>query len=143
MGGVAKMTAAGLCWLLLGVIKETKVTRLCHEKTILAVNGQFPGPTIYARKGDVVVVNVCNQGSKNITFHWNGVDQPRNPLSDGLEYITQCPIQPGASSTTYRIIFTEEEGTLWWHAHSDYDRATVHGAIVISPDYLYPTTSMY
>jgi laccase len=41
-------------------IKETKVTRLCHEKTILAVNGQFPGPTIYARKGDVVVVNVYN-----------------------------------------------------------------------------------
>ncbi|XP_066399405.1 putative laccase-9 [Miscanthus floridulus] len=160
MGGVAKMTAAGLCWLLLGVvlafgvaaaspetrydfvIKETTVTRLCHEKTILAVNGQFPGPTIYARKGDVVVVNVCNQGSKNITVHWHGVDQPRNPWSDGPEYITQCPIQPGASFT-YRIIFTEEEGTLWWHAHSDYDRATVHGAIVISPKdgsvYPYPT----
>ncbi|CAD6256629.1 unnamed protein product [Miscanthus lutarioriparius] len=123
MGGVAKMTAAGLCWLLLGVvlafgvaaaspethyyfvIKETKVTRLCHEKTILAVNGQFPGPTIYACKGDVVVVNVCNQGSKNITLHWHGVDQPRNPC--------------------------------------DYDRAIVHGAIVISPKdgsaYPYPT----
>ena len=60
-------------------IKETKVTRLCHEKTILAVNGQFPGPTIYARAGDVVVVNVYNQGNKNITLHWHGVDQPRNP----------------------------------------------------------------
>jgi laccase len=113
-------------------IKETKVTRLCHEKTILAVNGQFPGPTIYARKGDVVVVNVYNQGSKNITLHWHGVDQPRNPWSDGPEYITQCPIKPGAN-LTYRIIFTEEEGTLWWHAHSDFDRATVHGAIVVHP----------
>jgi laccase len=113
-------------------IKETKVTRLCHEKTILAVNGQFPGPTIYARKGDVVVVHVYNQGNKNITLHWHGVDQPRNPWSDGPEYITQCPIQPGASFT-YRINFTEEEGTLWWHAHSDFDRATVHGAIVIHP----------
>ncbi|CAL4967012.1 unnamed protein product [Urochloa decumbens] len=144
----------GLCWLLLGVvltfgvaaspaqasranhydffIKETKVTRLCHEKTILTVNGQFPGPTIYARKGDVVVVNVYNQGNKNITLHWHGVDQPRNPWSDGPEFITQCPIQPGASFT-YRIIFSEEEGTLWWHAHSDFDRATVHGAIVIHP----------
>ncbi|RCV08372.1 hypothetical protein SETIT_1G320600v2 [Setaria italica] len=47
------------------------------------------------------------------------------------EYITQCPIQPGANFT-YRTIFSEE-GTLWWHAHSDFDRATVHGAIVIHP----------
>ena len=113
-------------------IKETNVTRLCQEKTILAVNGQFPGPTIYARKDDVVIVNVYNQGNKNITLHWHGVDQPRNPWSDGPEYITQCPIQPGANFT-YKIIFTEEEGTLWWHAHSDFDRATVHGAIVIHP----------
>ena len=113
-------------------IKETKVTRLCHEKTILAVNGQFPGPTIYARAGDVVVVNVYNQGNKNITLHWHGVDQPRNPWFDGPEYITQCPIQPGANFT-YRIIFSEEEGTVWWHAHSDFDRATVHGAIVVHP----------
>ncbi|KXG30753.1 putative laccase-9 [Sorghum bicolor] len=114
------------------VIKEMKVTRLCHEKTILAVNGQFPGPTIYARKDDVVIVNVYNRGNKNITLHWHGVDQPRNPWSDGPEYITQCPIQPGANFT-YKIIFTEEEGTLWWHAHSEFDRATVHGAIVIHP----------
>ncbi|PAN08234.1 hypothetical protein PAHAL_1G396800 [Panicum hallii] len=155
MGGVAKMPA-GHCWLLLlgvvlafGVaaspaqasrannhydffIKETKVTRLCHEKTVLAVNGQFPGPTIYARAGDVVVVNIYNQGNKNITLHWHGVDQPRNPWFDGPEYITQCPIRSGANFT-YRIIFSEEEGTLWWHAHSDFDRATVHGAIVIHP----------
>lgn len=151
-GGVAKMPAGQLWLLLLGVlllafgvpaqasrnthydfvITETKVTRLCHEKTILAVNGQFPGPTIYARKDDVVIVNVYNQGYKNITLHWHGVDQPRNPWSDGPEYITQCPIQPGANFT-YKIIFTEEEGTLWWHAHSEFDRATVHGAIVIHP----------
>ncbi|XP_044955525.1 putative laccase-9 [Hordeum vulgare subsp. vulgare] len=114
------------------VIKETNYTRLCHEKAVLAVNGQFPGPTIYARKGDIVVVNVINQGNKNITIHWHGVDQPRNPWSDGPEYITQCPIQPGAN-LTYTVILSEEEGTLWWHAHSDFDRTTVHGAIVIHP----------
>nr|CAB3450231.1 unnamed protein product [Digitaria exilis] len=113
-------------------IRETNVTRLCHEKAVLAVNGQFPGPTINARKGDVVVVNVYNQGHKNITIHWHGVDQPRNPWFDGPEYITQCPIAPG-SNFTYRIIFSGEEGTLWWHAHSDFDRATVHGAIVVHP----------
>jgi laccase len=34
------------------------------------VNGQFPGPTIRARSGDVLVVNVSNHGDKNITIHW-------------------------------------------------------------------------
>uniref|UniRef100_A0A0D9VL25 Laccase n=1 Tax=Leersia perrieri TaxID=77586 RepID=A0A0D9VL25_9ORYZ len=114
------------------VITETNYTRLCHEKTVLAVNGQFPGPTIYARKGDLVVVNVHNQGNKNITIHWHGVDQPRNPWSDGPEFITQCPIQPGGNFT-YQVILSVEEGTLWWHAHSDFDRDTVLGAIVIHP----------
>lgn len=58
--------------------------------------------------------------------------QPRNPWSDGPEYITQCPIQPGAKFSQ-TVIFSAEEGTLWWHAHSDWSRATVHGAIVIYP----------
>ncbi|KAF7100234.1 hypothetical protein CFC21_101771 [Triticum aestivum] len=114
-------------------IKESNYTsRLCKERTVLTVNGQFPGPTIYARKGDLVIVNVYNQGDKNITIHWHGVDQPRNPWSDGPEYITQCPIRPGGNFT-YRVILSEEEGTLWWHAHSDFDRTTIHGAIVIHP----------
>ena len=59
--------------------------------------------------------------------------QPRNPWSDGPENITQCPIKPG-KNFTYEVIFSDEEGTLWWHAHSDWTRATVHGAIVILPE---------
>ncbi|KQK01913.1 putative laccase-9 [Brachypodium distachyon] len=113
-------------------IKEANHPRLCKNKTILTVNGQFPGPTITARRGDVVIVNVYNQGNKNITIHWHGVDQPRNPWYDGPEFITQCPIQPG-TNFTYRILLSDEEGTIWWHAHSDFDRATVHGAFVIHP----------
>lgn len=60
--------------------------------------------------------------------------QPRNPWSDGPEYITQCPIQPGAKFSQ-KIIFSTEEGTIWWHAHSDWSRATVHGAIIVYPKY--------
>ncbi|KAM0936838.1 putative laccase [Dioscorea sansibarensis] len=115
------------------VIKEAKYTRLCSTKNILTVNGQFPGPTLYAQKGDTIIVKVSNSANANITLHWHGVDQPRNPWSDGPEYVTQCPIQPG-TDFTYKIILSEEEGTLWWHAHSDWDRATVHGAIFIYPE---------
>ena len=62
----------------------------------------------------------------------HGVKQPRNPWSDGPNYITQCPIQAGAKFTQ-KIILSTEEGTLWWHAHSEWDRATVHGAIIVYP----------
>ncbi|XP_073106221.1 putative laccase-9 [Elaeis guineensis] len=114
------------------VIKEASYTRLCHTKKILTVNSQFPGPTIEAEKGDTILVRVHNLAGYNITIHWHGVEQPRNPWSDGPEYITQCPIQPG-TNFTYTILFSEEEGTLWWHAHSDWNRATVHGAIIVHP----------
>ncbi|KAL6315638.1 hypothetical protein AAG906_003742 [Vitis piasezkii] len=39
-------------------------------------------------------------------------------MDDGPEYITQCPIQLW-SKFSQKIILSSEEGTLWWHAHSD------------------------
>ncbi|KAB5512685.1 hypothetical protein DKX38_029713 [Salix brachista] len=114
------------------VLQQAQFTRLCETKTMLTVNGSFPGPTIHARRGDTIYVNVHNEGEYGVTIHWHGVKQPRNPWSDGPENITQCPIQPG-KNFTYEIILSNEEGTLWWHAHSDWSRATVHGAIVIAP----------
>ncbi|MQM21352.1 hypothetical protein Taro_054391, partial [Colocasia esculenta] len=113
-------------------IQEASYTRLCQTKNILTVNGQFPGPTIYARRGDTVVVEVYNHAKINVTLHWHGVKQPRNPWSDGPEYITQCPIKP-AANFTYNVALSDEEGTIWWHAHSDWTRATVHGAIIVYP----------
>lgn len=46
------------------------MTRLCKTKSIVTVNGKFPGPTIVAREGDRVVVNVVNHVQNNITLHW-------------------------------------------------------------------------
>eukprot|EP00261_Vitis_vinifera_P030721 XP_019071964.1 PREDICTED: laccase-15-like [Vitis vinifera] len=114
------------------VVREASYTRLCSTKDILTVNGQFPGPTIHAMKGETIIVDVYNRGKENITIHWHGVNMPRYPWTDGPEYITQCPIQPG-SKFSQKIILSSEEGTLWWHAHSDWTRATVHGAIIIYP----------
>nr|GEZ80945.1 laccase/diphenol oxidase family protein [Tanacetum cinerariifolium] len=113
-------------------VEEASYTRLCETKAILTVNGQFPGPTLHAREKDTIWVKVHNNGRYNITIHWHGVKQPRNPWSDGPEYITQCPIQPG-DSFNYKLIFSIEVGTLWWHAHSNWMRATVHGVIVLHP----------
>ncbi|CAJ2649074.1 unnamed protein product [Trifolium pratense] len=114
------------------VVKSTSFTRLCSSKNILTVNGQFPGPTLKAHRGDTLVVKVYNQANYNITLHWHGARQVRNPWSDGPEYITQCPIKPG-NMFKQIIHLTTEEGTIWWHAHNGWARATVHGAVIIYP----------
>ncbi|KAK9271336.1 hypothetical protein L1049_026926 [Liquidambar formosana] len=114
------------------VLKESNFTRLCSTKSMLTVNDSFPGPEIRVHKGDTLYVNVFNEGTYGVTIHWHGVKQPRNPWFDGPEYITQCPI-PAGTNFTYQVLFSEEEGTLWWHAHSDWTRATVHGVIIILP----------
>ncbi|XP_020098212.1 laccase-2 [Ananas comosus] len=108
------------------------VSRLCHPKPIVTVNGRFPGPTIYAREGDRVIINVTNYAQFNMSIHWHGMKQFRNGWADGPAYITQCPIQTG-SSYAYDFNVTGQRGTLWWHAHILWLRATVHGAIVVMP----------
>lgn len=62
----------------------------------------------------------------------HGVFQLLSAWADGPAYVTQCPIRPGRSYT-YKFQITRQEGTLWWHAHVSWLRATVHGALIISP----------
>lgn len=46
------------------------ITRLCETKSVITVNGKFPGPRIIAREGDRVVIKVVNHVPNNITIHW-------------------------------------------------------------------------
>ncbi|KAH9326800.1 hypothetical protein KI387_006978, partial [Taxus chinensis] len=108
------------------------VTRLCERQEIVTVNGMFPGPTLHVHQGDNLLVRVENKAPYNITIHWHGVRQLKSCWADGPEYITQCPITPG-NTFTYNFSVPEEEGTVWWHAHASYLRATVHGALIIYP----------
>ncbi|KAK2430919.1 laccase-4 [Trifolium repens] len=107
-------------------------TKLCSTKTFVSVNGKFPGPTLYAREDDTVIVRVTNHVTHNVTIHWHGIKQLRTCWSDGPAYVTQCPIQTG-QSFIYNFTLTGQRGTLLWHAHITWLRATVHGAIVILP----------
>ncbi|KAG9449737.1 hypothetical protein H6P81_009702 [Aristolochia fimbriata] len=113
-------------------IQVKNVSRLCHAKPIVTVNGMFPGPTIYIREGDRVQINVTNNAQYNVSIHWHGLKQFRNGWADGPAYITQCPIQPG-KRYTYDFEVSGQRGTLWWHAHISWLRDTVYGAIVIMP----------
>ncbi|XP_062190560.1 laccase-14-like [Phragmites australis] len=109
------------------------VQRLGQTQVITAVNGQLPGPKIEARNGDTVVVHVVNLSPYNITIHWHGILQLLSSWADGPNMVSQCPIRPAGGRYTYRFNVTGQEGTLWWHAHVSFLRATVYGALLLRP----------
>lgn len=51
-------------------VVRRNTTRLCSSKPIIVVNGKFPGPTLYAREDDNVIVRVVNHVTDNVTIHW-------------------------------------------------------------------------
>lgn len=51
-------------------VEWKEVTRLCHTKPILTVNGMYPGPNIAIYEGDEVVIKVTNRVACNTTIHW-------------------------------------------------------------------------
>ncbi|GAU40147.1 hypothetical protein TSUD_163170 [Trifolium subterraneum] len=114
------------------LVQNKTVTRLCHEQVIVTVNGLYPGPKLEVTEGDSVIVHVINNSPYNVTIHWHGVFQLFSAWADGPEYITQCSIRP-AHNFTYKFNVTQQEGTVWWHAHASVVRATVHGALIIRP----------
>ena len=62
----------------------------------------------------------------------HGVRQLRSGWADGPAYITQCPIQTG-QVYVYNFTLTGQRGTLFWHAHISWLRATLYGPLVILP----------
>ncbi|KAK9289447.1 hypothetical protein L1049_007602 [Liquidambar formosana] len=113
-------------------IRLQNVTRLCHTKSMVTVNGKFPGPRIIAREGDRVLIKVVNHVQNNISIHWHGIRQLRSGWADGPAYVTQCPIQTG-QIYVYNFTIVGQRGTLWWHAHISWLRATVYGPLVVLP----------
>ncbi|KAK7339802.1 hypothetical protein VNO77_20487 [Canavalia gladiata] len=125
-------------------IRYQNVTRLCHTKSMVTVNGQFPGPRIIAREGDRLVVKVTNHVQNNISIHWHGIRQLQSGWADGPAYVTQCPIQTG-QSYVYNYTIVGQRGTLFWHAHISWLRSSLYGPIVILPkrNVQYPFTKPY
>ncbi|KAJ6311857.1 hypothetical protein OIU77_013582 [Salix suchowensis] len=85
-------------------VVQTNTTKLCSTKSIVTINGKFPGPTIYAREDDNVNIRLTNKA-------WS------EAVAYGLG----------------RWASIRQRGTLLWHAHISWLRATIHGAIVILP----------
>ncbi|KAJ6755564.1 MULTI-COPPER OXIDASE [Salix purpurea] len=101
------------------------------ENVVMGINGQFPGPTIRARAGDIVHVQLTNKlHTEGVVIHWHGIRQKGTPWADGTASISQCVINPGE---TFDYRFTvDRAGTYFYHGHYGMQRsAGLYGALIV------------
>lgn len=95
-------------------------------------NKQIPGPTLRATEGDRVRVVVKNNLTESTAVHWHGIYVPN--AMDGVPYVTQDPIKPGA---TFTYEFTlRNSGSHMYHSHhnsADQVNRGLLGAFIILP----------
>lgn len=110
-----------------------------YERLVYAVNGQYPGPTIYANWGDTISVTVKNELENNGTsIHFHGMRMYHSNAQDGVPGLTECPIVPGGQKT-YTFTATQY-GTSWYHSHF----SSQYGDGVLGPIVIYgPATADY
>lgn len=97
-----------------------------------AYNGTVPGPEIRVTEGDKVRLNVTNNMAESTGIHFHGVHTPN--AIDGVPFITQPAIEPGATFTyEFEIVNT---GTHMYHSHHNAAEQVVRGllgAFIIDP----------
>lgn len=101
-------------------------------KTVPVVNGQYPGPTLRAHVNDFIRITVVNNLNESTSLHWHGIKQKGTVWSDGVPGVTQCPIEPG--ETFVYTFMLDTPGTLWWHSHTNFQKSSLQGAIIITGD---------
>ncbi|KAF2233451.1 multicopper oxidase [Viridothelium virens] len=88
------------------------------NRSLILINGRYPGPLVEANWGDTIQVTVHNQiyhPGEGLSIHWHGQPQTKSPWMDGVPSVSQCPIASGSSFT---YTFTAEVyGTSWYHSH--------------------------
>ncbi len=91
-------------------------TWMAGDETVegFAYNGQVPGPTLRARVGDTLTVELDNQLGMDTSIHWHGVDVPY--AMDGAGW----QVSPVAAGESFVYTFVlEQAGTFWYHPHFD------------------------
>ena len=97
----------------------------------IAINGQIPGPTLIVTEGQMVYINVTNKlTNEGVTVHWHGMHQRGTPWMDGVAFVSQAPITPGAVFQ-YRFK-ASPAGTHWYHSHLGAQRTDgLFGALIV------------
>jgi len=78
---------------------------------VWAYNNEFPGPTLKANTGDMVMINLENQLPEETITHWHGMLV--DPHNDGQPHHV---IQPGATFD-YHYTINQRAALNWYHPH--------------------------
>ena len=63
----------------------------CEEKVLIGINGQFPGPTIRAKAGDTIVVELKNGlHTEGVVIHWHGIRQVTHTVTVLCLFTVTC-----------------------------------------------------
>ena len=109
-------------------ISDTLVNFSGKNKRAIAVNGQIPMPTLTFTEGDIAEIVVHNTLKESTSLHWHGLYLPNK--EDGVPFLTQMPIEPGATFT-YRFPIIQN-GTHWYHSHSGFqEQLGMYGSLVL------------
>jgi uncharacterized cupredoxin-like copper-binding protein len=89
-------------------------------KTVRAwtYNGTVPGPTIKVQTGDRVRVVLHNELPQSTAIHFHGIETPNE--MDGVPYVTQDPVKPGASFTYEFVAQGPAVGMYHSHHHAEH-----------------------
>ena len=88
-----------------------------------------PGPTLRARLGDTLTVDLLNTMDMPTTIHWHGLRVPN--AMDGAGWM-DAPL-PAGGRFTYTFPLTQA-GTFWYHPHVDTERQVdggLYGFLVV------------
>lgn len=97
-----------------------------------AYNEQVPGPQIRVKEGDRVRVILHNELPESTAIHFHGLELPND--MDGVPFITQPPVKPGASFTYEFVV--PNAGSHMYHSHHDSAKQVglgLLGAFVVEP----------
>jgi manganese oxidase len=100
---------------------------------VMLYNGMVPGPEIRVTEGDKVRVICNNQMTQSTAIHFHGLTIPNN--MDGVPFITQDPIKPGASFT-YEFTVRNPGSHRYHSNHNAAEQVTkgLMGAFIIEPN---------
>ncbi|KAB8349427.1 hypothetical protein FH972_023454 [Carpinus fangiana] len=104
------------------------------NKKVYLINGQFPGPLIEVRSGDMLVVQVENAlaDGEGMSIHWHGLHQRGSLDMDGAVGYTQAPIPAGGNMTYDFKVSNDQHGTFWYHAHDQVQRGDgLYGGLIV------------
>ncbi len=87
-----------------------------------AYSDQNPGPTLRAKLGDTLRVELVNALNMPTTIHWHGLHVPYD--MDGVTWMRD-PVAPG-ETFTYTFVLNQA-GTFWYHPHFNTDRQVEGG----------------